>query len=387
MLARSVTTAILALSLIATVAGARSGEDGQGQLIYEQLERHGVLEDYMLAPVGEIAGTIVEAAGVWPGYRINRAHVPGLINIYLIDGRRLPETNILEELEIDLRPGNLRGNAMAHEATGTLFVDTQLLKTLVTASVLLTSAGVDTIRTVATIEAKGLDGFRQVWDPELNPALLSSEYTDEWVLLASGATAFILAHELGHVHVGKDDRSLRYTRVPIRGKEDADIRWACSDLVGEQARRMQEIERRADDYAVALLGKVLFPPGVLTEPMLRYELGAHWYVVLSLSRQAVKALAKTESQNIRSMLAAMVGADVVAELSAASDAPRDGSIQVFFPKTHPANIRRAANSLNRLADSPFSVYHGERPGTADDIARMENLIFQECANLKERQGR
>jgi hypothetical protein len=150
---------------------------------------------------------------------------------------------------------------------------------------------------------------------------------------------------------------------------------------------MQGIERKADDYAVSLLSKILFPPGVLTEPMLRYELGAHWYIVFSLGSQMVKALAKTESQNIRNALAAMVGADIVAQLVAASNERREGSIQVFFPKTHPANIRRAAVSLNKLAYSPHSIYRGTPPSTANDIALMENLISLECANLKARQGR
>ncbi len=56
---------------------------------------------------------------------------------------------------------------MADEATGILFVDTALLKSLVTAAIVFTETDLDTIAAVGAIRARGIDSFRQVWDPAL----------------------------------------------------------------------------------------------------------------------------------------------------------------------------------------------------------------------------
>lgn len=55
-----------------------------------------------------------------------------------------------------------------------------------------------------------------------------------------------------------------------------------------------------------------------------------------------------------------------------------GSIQVWFPDSGPANIRRAFVSLGRLAPSPFSVYGGSEPSTDASIARFDLLLASEA---------
>lgn len=384
---------LIALLFLATVlndaaaaAGARGTARNAGPAIYETLRSGGFLEDYMVDEVGEIVGTVVEAAHRWPGYGINRPYVEGFVNIYLVDAQRLPEANVLERLGVELARYSLQGNALAHEKTGTLFVDTVLLKSLVTASQMFGNSGVDTASAVGAIRGRGIDAFRQFWDPARNPALQSAEYTDKWAMLASGALAFILAHEMGHIAVGARDISKRRSPMRFKDKEDKDKHWVCSDLVDEKYRHQQRIEKEADDFAVSLISEVLFPPGVLTKPLLRYELGARWYIVYSLSEQMVDSLYATESENIRAALRLQFGSEIYNELMAARTSSGKGSVHVFFPKSHPANIRRASVSLGNLAQSPYSLYYGDRPSTDTDIAMFEMMLDMECRNLRSRHG-
>ncbi len=382
--------AALALFLGSTLptAEANPGTSKKtGPAIYRVLQEDGLLEDYMVEEVSEIAGTLIDAAGRWPGYHINRPYAPGLINIYLVDSSRLPEANVLEGQGVNIASYNLRGNAMAHEETGILFVDTALLKSLVATAKLFGELNVDTPVAVGSIKARGINAFRQLWDPALNQTLKTAEYTDRWAMLASGALAFILAHEMGHIYLGESDNSRRRTHMRFKDKADKDLHWACWDLVDERYRNQQRIEQKADDFAVTLLSKVLFPPGVLTKPLLRYELGAHWYIVYNLAGQFIETLYASKSQNVLASMRLLLGPEIYGELIAARPSSGKGSIHIFFPKSHPANIRRASVSLARLGQSPYSLYHNEPSSTSQDIAMFEMVLSMECKNLTGRQGR
>lgn len=370
-----------------TVAAA-SDASQKGSAIYQVLEERGLLEDYMTGEVSEIAGSLVEAAGHWPGFRINSPYAPGLINIYLIDSARLPEANLFKEQGVDLASYSLRDNAMAHEETGIIFVDTLLLKSLVATGQLIGEPNVDMTVAVGSIKAHGIDAFRKLWDPALNPALKAAEYTDQWVMFASGALAFILAHEMGHIYLGESDDALRRIPMRFRDKADKDLHWACMDLVDKKYSSQQSIEQQADDFAVTLLSKILFPQGVLEKPMLRYDLGARLYIVYSLAGQFIEILYATESRNILAMMRLSLGSELYEELiSARKPSSGKGSIHIFFPKSHPANIRRASVSLSRLNQSPYSPFYNDPSSTSQDIAIMEMLLSIECKNLTERRGR
>lgn len=359
---------------------------GRGAAIYELLRSRGLLEDYLTEEVGRIAGTLVAAAGRWPGYGVNRPYAKDLINVYLVDSRRLPEKNILGDFGVELSGFSFRGNALAHEETGILFVDTMLLKSLVTASQLFANSGMDTAQAVGAIRARGIEAFRPLWDPNLNPTIRAAGYTDRWAMLSSGALAFILGHEMGHIALGADNSSMRRVPMRFKNKQDKDLYWACSDLIDRKYRRQQQIEKEADDYAVGLLGKVLFPDGVLTKPLLRYELGARWYIVYSLGQQLVDSLYATESNNVLAGVRMLMGPKIYQELIAVRPSSGKGSVQVFFPKAHPANVRRASDSLGRLAQSPYGFYYGQAPASETDIQVLEMLLSMECKNLRSRHG-
>ncbi len=376
------------------VVGLFSGSTAQGAAtidtgakIYEILRQRGLLEGYMLESVDELAGTLIAAARRWPGYGVNRPYVPGNVNIYLVKGSLLPEKNVLDEIGVDLARHSLQGNAIAHEKTGILFVDSELLKSLVTVAILVGEGNLSTLKAVAAVKAYGIDAFKQLWDPTINSAIENAEYTDNWVQFASGAAAFVFAHEIGHIYIGADNESRRRRPMRFKSNEDKDKHWVCDDLVDQKYRQQQRIEKESDDYAVSLLARVLYPEGVLDKPLLRYELGAHWYILYSLGEQMVESLYATESQNILNALRMLLGVEIYQELRAKRKSTGRGSVHVFFPKSHPANIRRASVSLDRLAQSPYSSYYGETPSTAADISRFEMLLAIECKNLKDKYGR
>jgi hypothetical protein len=192
---------------------------------------------------------------------------------------------------------------------------------------------------------------------------------------------------MGHLALGaKDPKRMRMPMSKPLDMADRDAHWACADLIQEKYRRQQEIEQAADDFAVDLLSKILFPDGVLPEPKLRYEIGAHWYILYGMAEQMVRTLEATESANVRRMLQLQFGPEVFAALDARKQEVGKGSIRVFFPESHPANVRRASQSLNRLAQSPYSVDAGSPQAPDVQMALLDMVIAAECRNIASRRG-
>ncbi|MGR8931990.1 MAG: hypothetical protein ACU836_15265 [Gammaproteobacteria bacterium] len=378
-------TAIV-VSLFLLVAFERTAAEtlSSGTAIYQELQRNRLLEDYMTNSVGEIAGTVVAASHRWPGILINKPYIPGMINMYLVDSARLTDSNPLKPYGVDLTRNSLDGNALAVEDAQIVIIDSGLLKSLVTAAILRANFNYDTMVAVATIKARGIEAFRQFWDPNLNPALTTAGYAENWVMLASGALAFVIAHEIGHIAVGAQSVGRRPVDT-FKGKEDRDKHWACVDLIGKKYQQQQAVEKQADDYGVSLLSQVLFPPGVLTQPLLRYELGAHWFIVYSIGKQMVRALYASESPNIHAALRLNFGPEIYNDLISKKRQEGLGSVNVFFPEDHPAYIRRASESLARLAQSPYSSYQGGS-STDQDVMMFEMFLAMECRNLKAKYG-
>ena len=374
----SLAGAILATFIGASALTVDAAGPADGPAIYRTLASEGLLEDYLTPEVSEILGTLVEASGRWDAYGVNQPYRPGAVNVYLVDAKRASESNPLAEFDI-----SLGSRAQAHEPTGILLVDTDFLKSLVAVAMLAAETELDTVAAVGVVRARGVDAFRTLWDPALNPGLRNSEYTDHWVLMASGATAFALAHEMGHLYIGARDTSK--LRVPIRLSDtDAANSMACDALVQEGQRQQREIEREADDFAVDVLSRVLFPEGVLNRPMLRYETGAEWYMVYAMANQLVDVARHTKSDFVRGMLRAKFGPEVYAVLSQGESDPERNAVSVFFPEEHPAAIRRAAESLSRLTESPYSVGRITGSSTVDQVALLEQLIQAECSAIDQR---
>lgn len=373
----------LAAVLVFATATCRASP-ADGERVFEILSAQGLLEDYMPEAMNDIVDSLVTAAGRWDGFGINRPYRAGAVNVYLIDSRRLPASNPLQGLGVVLTQRDLSGNALAHEPTGILFVDTVLLKSLVTAALIVSDTDSSIMSVVAALNARGIDAYRDLWDPTRNPRLTTAGYADDWVIYASGAAAFVLAHEMGHLALGAQDVDMRRRPMRFDTPADRDLHWACPELIQEKFAHQQQIERAADEFAVDVLSRVNFPPGVLNMTMLRYELGARWYTIYGASEQMVRSLDATESEVIRASLRNEFGADVFDVLAARKVEPGDGSIQVFFPETHPAHVQRAARSLGRLARSPNSIYFGTQPGVESAVLLLDQLLAAECTAVKAR---
>jgi hypothetical protein len=377
-----VAAACLCCSLVPLPASAAGPADGP--TIYRTLSSLGLLEDYLTPEVTELLGTLVQASGRWDGFGVNQPYRSGAVNAYLVDASRLPQPSPLLELDIALDRDTLGGNAKADEATGILFIDTGFLKSLVTVAMLVADTDLDTLGAVGTVRARGIDAFRELWDPSLNPGLREAEYLDQWVLMASGAAAFVFAHEMGHLAIGATDIQRRRVPQKFANDPDAFAHYACDELVQDWQKQQREIERAADDFAVDILSKVLFPEGVLDEPKLRFEIGAEWYMLYQLGDQMVEVLRATKSDFIRRMLAIQFGPEVFEALSREEPDRDRNAVTVFFPESHPASIRRAAQSLSRLAESPYSIGQSTGSSSLEQFVIMEQLIAAECRDIEMR---
>ncbi len=373
----------LSLNLCSTVSAAEVDPTAPetGASIYRTLLEQGLMDDYMNEFVRKILRTLVDASAFWPDFQLNGPYAPGLVNIYIVDSHRLPNTNVLDAHGVHLTSYSLKGNAISDHETGVLFVDTGLLKSLVTAALMFGESGIDTGIAVATIKARGIESFRQHWDPALNPVLETAGDTDRWVILASGALAFILAHEMGHLYFGGADVSQRRKPMRFRSSADKDLHWACPDLIDERYVIYQQIEQEADDFAASLLSKILFAEDTFAKPMLRYELGTRWYLVYILSEQLIEILYATENQNLLTVMRLQLGAETYDKLIAARPSSGRGIIGVLFPKSHPATLRRASTVLRRLNRSSYSLYHDELPANSNQLFLIELILHMECKNL------
>lgn len=371
---------ILFLFLSVPTQKAEAASSERGTEIYEVLHKKNFLDNYMVDKVEEISQTLVSASGQWSDVRVNKPYSKSAINIYLIDSEKLPEANILEPYGVKLNKGSFQGNALAHEATNILFVDTVLIKSLITVAQMSTDQGNDLIYATAKIKAYGVENFRQLWDPKMNSKLAMAWHSDNGLLLASGSLAFIMAHEIGHIAIGTKTSAASRSWIRYKGK-DSDRRWACSNLVEKKYQHQQMIEQEADDYAVMLLSKILFPPGVMHKPLFRYELGARWYMTYNLSLQIVASLYATEDSFIHSDMRQEFGAEMYNLLISKEEKHGRGLVKVYFPKNHPANIRRTSVSLNKLAQSQYSWYQGES-SVDSGIKIFEMFLDRQCQKIK-----
>ena len=203
-----------------------------------------------------------------------------------------------------------------------------------------------------------------------NRRLTTAGYADDWVIYASGAAAFVLAHEMGHLALGAQDVEMRRRPMRFDFTADRDLHWACPDLIQEKFAHQEQIERAADEFAVDVLSRVSFPSGVLNKTMLRYELGARWYTSYGASEQMVQSLEATESEVIRASLRNEFGAVVFDVLVARKVEPGDGTIQVFFPETHPlpCTTRRPQSRAPGALAEQHLFRHPSRRGVGGAVA-------------------
>jgi hypothetical protein len=362
------------LLLVALPSVAAAQGQGDGAALHAALVRMDVLDDYLVDLTRAVIGDLVRVSRRWTSVQINGRYDPGGINVYLIDAGKLPAGRPLADFGLS----NPEGNATALETARIVVVDTAFLKALVATATLMAARSLDTTQAVATVRAQGLDAFADLWDPARNPALLSAGPTQKWRLLYTGALAFVLGHELGHIALGPREAAPRAQPRPFTGR-DRDTYRACPSLIDPAHRARQSVEAEADTIAAELLGAL---PGQLTPQQPRrfvYELGAQWYFVYSMAQGLLSTLFVTESRFIHAYVKASLGPALYDAVLLTGRREDVGSVHVFFPFGHPPDYRRAAQSVGRLRSSPYSYFYGE-PHPAEQ-QMLEQVRERACVEV------
>lgn len=326
-----------------------------GARISAKLERAGVIDNYYPEVAFEVASALAQAAPrQWQGVQVNRAHRAGWLNIYLIDARRLPENGLLDEEGIvNFTAENLRGGALAHEDTQSVFLNTAMWKRLTAATLMAqTKVQRDLTAALATVDAVGLDAARRFWDPATLAANTDENRRTGWLL--RGALAFVLAHEMGHLILGH----VKFNE-PERGHlnqltpRQRDERRACPELLDKEARERQKLEAAADQAAVRLLGAQC---RIGNDGQLRHSihmLGASWYFLASMSDKLLEMGRSTESPVIARALRMKLGPQLYDQIVAAqARETRGGAVAPAFPLSHPPDTERMRAIENALRATP-----------------------------------
>ena len=311
--------------------------------IGRKLERAGVIDAYFPEVVFEVASALAQAApNQWRGVQVNRPHRAGWLNIYMIDGRRLPEAGMLAEEGIDnFTRDNVRGGALAHEDSGTIFLNMAMWKRLAAATALTQNkVQPDLAAALATIDVIGLDAARKFWDPAALSTDTPVNQRIGWLM--RGALAFVLAHEMGHLRIGRtmteEPDRLRLSRMTEREKDEA---RACPELMLGESRQRQKHEQAADLAGAELLGRQcrIGNDGKLRHAI--YMLGTSWYFMASMSDKLIEMGRNTDSPVIARALRAKIGPELYERVVAAHAAEkRRGAVAFAFPSTHPPDTAR-----------------------------------------------
>jgi hypothetical protein len=334
--------AVLTCALWAAPEAPAQGS-ASGTRIASKLERAKVIDAYFPEVALEVANALVQAApDQWRGVQVNQAYRAGWLNIYMIDARGLPENGLLTEEGIDnFTPAALRAGALAHEESGTIFLNTAMWKRLAAATVMTqTKVQPDITAALATIDAVGLDAARKFWDPTTLSANTPANERVGWLM--RGALAFVLAHEMGHLRIGRSQSEqpdrLRLSKLTDRQKDEM---RACPELMEKESRQRQQHEEAADRAGVALLGAQC---RIGSDAKLRhsiYMLGTGWYFLASMSDKLIEMGRNTESPVIAQALRAKLGPVLYQQVIAAHAAEkRRGAVALAFPSSHPPDTER-----------------------------------------------
>jgi hypothetical protein len=337
-------TAVLLCTLWAASGAAAQGTPRERSLgIASKLERAGAIDAYFPEVAFEVASALAQAApNQWRGVQVNRPHRGGWLNIYMIDARRLPQAGMLADEGIDnFTPESLRAGALAHEDSGTIFLNTAMWKRLAAATVLTQNkVQPDLGAALATIDVIGLDAARKFWDPAALSAETPVNQRVGWLM--RGALAFVLAHEMGHLRIGRtmtdEPDRLRLSRMSEREKDEA---RACPELMHRESRQRQKHEEAADRAGAELLGRQcrIGNDGKLRHAI--FMLGTSWYFLASMSDKLIEMGRNTDSPVIAQALRSKIGPKLYEQVVAAHAAEkRRGAVAFAFPSSHPPDTAR-----------------------------------------------
>jgi hypothetical protein len=352
-----------------------------GEAMFAKLTRGGYISSYQQAMTREVASNLIAATDRWSGVQVNGPHRRGWINIYLVDADRLLKDNILAAEGVE---GTLHRNALTHEESATIFIDTGLLKAIAASTYLKQTRIVDSLEAgVAKVQVDGLDALRQAWEPR-TLAQVDEPTIQKVNMFLRGTLTFIIAHEMGHAAIGRPalTREIRAPKKNLTERERDEIH-ACPELSVKEHQQQQQIERRADEFAAGLLSQQC---DIGNDGPIRHQvnlLGANWYFLYAMSDKLLAGARATQSPNIRRMLIQRIGPELytaAVEHLEQSDNKKRGAVHAFFPSSHPPDVER----INRLeAILSRSTCGSSGIGSGSMLGQLwQSVLTMQCQQLK-----
>jgi hypothetical protein len=377
---RSCIVVLAVIALAFSAPGHAQIPSEPGARIWTKLQRAQLLDPYYPDVVRQIAESLAQAApGAWRGVQVNSAYRAGWLNIYLIDASRLKDDALLADEDVlNFTPEGLRGGALAHEDTGIIFINTAASKRLAAATVMSqTRVQSNLTSALAAVDALGLQAARKFWDPTTLNAETDQMKRVGWLL--TGTTAFVLAHEMGHLRIGRStEAEAAQVRLKELSERQKDERVACPETLPGAFQQQQRHEAAADMAAVQLLGQQCRLGGELRHKI--YMLGMNWYFLYAMNDKLLEMGRNTSSPFIEKMLRTRIGNELYERAIAESAASvRRGAVKLAFPKTHPPDYARVMAIEQALGNTPCGG-----SGMDHSEAQMMDLFrTRMCANLKQ----
>jgi hypothetical protein len=356
-------------------ASAPSASDAQTQL-------RRLYDPYYPEVLREVAGALLAAApGRWSGVLVNEAPRRGWLNLYLIDADRLGNDEYLQLGDVELSREALAGGALADEASDSIYLNTAAWKRMAAAAMLDRLEVVDgTVAGLAAVDAYGLTETRRFWDRGAYEADTDAARQAGWFM--QGALAFVLAHEIGHLQIGRSQAAeaadARLKDLRKLSEREKDERMACPETLPGEYRTRQQHEMAADLAAVKLLGQQcrIGEDGELRHQI--YLLGTNWYFLVAMGDKLLQMGRSSDSRFIATALQQLIGPQLYAQAVAGARAEvRKGGVKVAFPKTHPPDYARAEAISRAFKGTPC----GGNDLDASGIRMMEMLRESVCAKF------
>jgi hypothetical protein len=272
---------------------------------------------------------------------------------------------------------NLRGGALAHENSQTIFLNMAMWKRLTAATVMKQAKQYnDLVAALAAVDAMGLDAAHRYWDPKALTAETEINKRTGWLM--RGALAFVLAHEMGHLKLGHvqfhESERLRLGNLTPRQQDE---RRACPELIDKEARERQKLESAADLAGVTMLGAQcrIGNDGQLRHAI--YMLGTSWYFLAAMGDKLLEMGRSTDSALIAKLLRMKLGPQLYDQVVAAQAREVRRGVAPAFPLSHPPDATRMQAIENALRATPC----GGGNIDSSEAKMLEMFRTQMCRNL------
>lgn len=369
-------TLLIALCLLGLPASAQDA----GTRIWNKLNNaHLIDNNYFPEVAEETAGFLAQAGGPWRGVQVNRPYRAGALNLYMVDATRIRDPAMLADEGVNnFAPESLAGGAQAHEDTGIVFINTATWKRIAAVAVTkLLKVQPNLPSAIAAIDVAGLPATERYW----SVATLNSDTqaVRTAALLIRGAFAFALAHEMGHLRIGKNEAVEAEQRRLLKLTErEKDERFACPETLSAEFQQRQRQESAADLAAAQMLGQQcrIGEGGQIRHQI--YVLGAGWYLTFAMADKVLLMGRNSTSPFIARMLQMQLGPQLyqqsIVELPAVQ---KRGGVRIAFPTTHPPDYSRWLAIDSTLQRSPC----GGAGIDNSDAQLMEAFRAQMCKSL------